>query len=1700
MIISYIEPVTSRRVRSTPQTDTSHTITGLTPNTEYTLTLTSVDTSGNEAPAPPHTVRTRARVITVPITIPNAIQNFMVTPVARDCTKMDLRWIRPSEPNVKEVRITWANPDGESQPVVITDLATTNRQITGLKSNTEYDFSIFSRNTTNEDSEITTQSARTSSCDPLQAPTRRASSVTTTSITLNWTNPPQRDFTHVILAAVPPTTDSDGNPIAVSTHSGEPGDRASHTISNLSVDTEYSFRLTAVDTSNDTAFTTLSLRTSPDTTTPPTPISNFGVRAVSADCTKMALTWDAPTDLDLRELRISWSPADGESQPVTVTSDFNTATSKTITGLKSNTPYTFQIIAEDNDGNTSSEVTGTATSTSTCDPLQAPTRRASSVTTTSITLNWTNPPQKDFTHVTVSAVSPTTDSYGNAIASTDHEGEPGATASHTIRNLSVDTEYSFRLTAVDTSDDTAFTTLSLRTSPDTTTPPSPIANFGVTAAPTDCTKMALTWDAPTELDLRELRISWLPADGESQPVRVTSDFATTTSKTITRLKSNTPYTFQIIAEDNDGNTSSEVTGTATRTSTCAALEAPTMRASSVTTTSITLNWTNPSQKDFTHVTLAAVSPTTDSYGNAIAVSTHSGEPGSRASHTIRNLSVNTEYSFRLTAVDTSNDTAAATLSVSTSPDRTTPPSPIANFGVTAVPTDCTKMALTWDAPTDLDLKELRISWLPADGESQPARVTSDFSTATSKTITRLRSNTSYTFKIIAEDNDGNASSEVTGTVTSTSTCDPLEAPTSGASSVTTTSITLNWTNPPQKDFTHVTITAVSPTTDSDGATIATSIHNGEPGATDSHTISNLSVNTEYSFRLTAVDRSNDTAATTLSVSTSPDSTTPPSPISNFGVTAVSTDCTKMALTWDAPTDLDLKELRINWSPTDGESQPVRVTSDFATATSKTITGLKSNTPYTFKIIAEDNDGNDSSEVTGIATRTSACAALEAPTIGASSATTTSITLNWTNPSQKDFTHVTLAPVSPTIDKNGNPIAVSTHRGEPGATDSHTITSLNADTEYTFRLTAVDTSNDAEATDSSVRTSPDSTTSPSPISNFRVTAVPTDCTKMALAWDAPTDLDLKELRINWSPTDGESQPVRVTSGFSTATSKTITRLKSNTSYTFKIIAEDNDGNTSSEVTGAITNTSDCGRLQAPTIGVSSATATSITLNWTNPSQKNFKHVTVAAVTPTVHSDGTTPIATTTHSGESGATDSHTITNLNADTAYTFRLTAVNTSDDPAATNSSVRTLPDADGDGWADNIDVDDDNDGLIEIHNLDMLRHIHNNQAGTSYDDEYSDAAIVLSPNNFDACGEDTENGGGTFCGAPTTRPSTCPSGSPDVDPHVTNEAYLCGYELVGDLDFADASSYATGSGNKAAWCTTADCNASTGTGFPGVGPTRGNINGFAAIFEGNGFTISHLYMRNTSSTGNNIGLFRLTTSDAQIRNLGLVGANVYGGGGRDHVGILVGQSRGSSIRSSYVKGSVHGGGARDYVGGLAGSNFLDTAVIIASYALVEANGDAGDDYVGGLVGCTSADSVTSSVKIVASYAVVEIDGGADDDWVGGLVGFGLLSVRIVASYVTGVVDGGAGTGDTVGGLAGIFPPARIHKSYSFVTKEGGDGGTDGTALPTGVSEVGDLTDDSTDATTYVGAEWNRASDNTQNAWKFGSSRGPRLRIRYLWR
>ena len=191
------------------------------------------------------------------------------------------------------------------------------------------------------------------------------------------------------------------------------------------------------------------------------------------------------------------------------------------------------------------------------------------------------------------------------------------------------------------------------------------------------------------------------------------------------------------------------------------------------------------------------------------------------------------------------------------------------------------------------------------------------------------------------------------------------------------------------------------------------------------------------------------------------------------------------------------------------------------------------------------------------------------------------------------------------------------------------------------------------------------------------------------------------------------------------------------------------------------------------------------------------------------------------------------------------------------------------------------------------------------------------------------------------------------------------GYELTSSLDFNSPDSYSAGA---------VDTKWTRGDGWLPINDNRSGLN---AEFEGNGHTISNLYIHRQGT--DSVGLFARVGGSGIILNAGVVNAEMEGS---SYAGILAGSNSGT-ITASYATGSVSG---RRYVGGLVGNNSSGGA-ITASYATGSVSGR--DNFVGGLVGLNGG-------AITASYATGSVSGGSS---VGGLVGYNSSGGAITASY-----------------------------------------------------------------------------------------------------
>ena len=478
-----------------------------------------------------------------------------------------------------------------------------------------------------------------------------------------------------------------------------------------------------------------------------------------------------------------------------------------------------------------------------------------------------------------------------------------------------------------------------------------------------------------------------------------------------------------------------------------------------------------------------------------------------------------------------------------------------------------------------------------------------------------------------------------------------------------------------------------------------------------------------------------------------------------------------------------------------------------------------------------------------------------------------------------------------------------------------------------------------------------------------------------------------------------------------------------------------------------------------------TDSTITLIWGSPADTvGYEGVTISAE----------PNAGNLSSAQQLDTSENTfqVTGLTVDTPYSFTIRtrySAGGKENNAVVEAQITNNP------------VDRDGDLLIDINSIEQLNNIRHTLDGSGYRD-----------------GAGAER---MQCGALS-----------DTD--------CTGYELMRNLDFADATSYASGMVDTALRPNNSDPDTATNSGWEPIG-ADGNL--FNSRFEGNGYTIHNLYGRR--STAGELGIFGATSSNSVIRSIGVATVRLYGSDASDDIGALVGESSGIII-ASYASGTVNGGAGDDDIGGLVGNN---STTIIASYASGTVNGGAGIDDIGGLAGVSA-----SSATITVSYASGTGNGGVDNDNIGALVGRAQGTVMI-GTYANGSANGDMGN-DFVGGLAGGFVGGTVTASYATATADGGvdDSDTVGSIginissiftatygfgaisnvdtptsdgiipRPDGVAAAGEgiagarmLTLDT------AGAQWNQAvitdspatTITTMNAWDFGdNTQAPALR------
>jgi len=208
----------------------------------------------------------------------------------------------------------------------------------------------------------------------------------------------------------------------------------------------------------------------------------------------------------------------------------------------------------------------------------------------------------------------------------------------------------------------------------------------------------------------------------------------------------------------------------------------------------------------------------------------------------------------------------------------------------------------------------------------------------------------------------------------------------------------------------------------------------------------LSAQTNYSYRVSAVDNAgNQSAQSTAASATTPACTTDTTPPTTpTGLVATGVSCSQVNLSWNASTDSGGSGLKGYNIYRNGAF----VKQVLAPATSTSDTGLSAQTTYSYRVSAVDNAGNQSAQGTASGATTSSCSDTTPPSmpmgVFATAASSSQINLSWI----------------PSTDTGGSGLAgYNVYRGGVliGGTTlaSYSNTGLTANTQYCYTVKAYD---------------------------------------------------------------------------------------------------------------------------------------------------------------------------------------------------------------------------------------------------------------------------------------------------------------------------------------------------------------------------------------------------------------------------------------------------------------------------------------------------------------------------------------------------------------------------------------------------------------------------------------------------------------------
>jgi titin len=876
---------------------------------------------------------------------------------------------------------------------------------------------------------------------PSPITTLALTTVSTSQIDLSWSQPSLNGYTFVDY-----TIERSFDGVVWQNHATTTNTTYQDTL-NTNENTEYHYR---VYTQN--SFGTSTAGNAEIAYTLPTPPAAV-TTTVQSD-TQIDLVWNNPIGTAHSGFLIEQS-TDAGANWSTITTTTNQLLSHNAVGLTPLTEYQFRVSTVNQAGNSVPSPTTTATTFGHPDVPTGTT--ATALPGSQIQLDWVAPTNTNGAPITSYQIERSTDggvTWGILIASTGNTN-----LTHTDTGLTTTQEYYYRVSAIN-----SYGTGSPGTSASAIASDVPSQVTGLTANPAINYTIDLSWTTPNG---NGYAVSGYTIErniaGAGWVTIVTDTGSTATTYADINLSANTVYEYRVSAIN--------VVGTGAVSSTVASNAGdvpgtPVLTLTALPSSTIQLDWTTPSDNGFA-ITTYAVEKSTDGTNwspltsiNAIT----SQDTG---------LTNGQNYYYRVTAVNqVGNSVFSSAVSVVAGD------TPSALGSLTAVTQSDTSIQLTWTPATanGYAVTGYKVEQ-SLDGVAFTDVTANTQSTAVSYTVTGLTDSTDYYFKVTGINALGLGALGPVAQGHTFGAPDPFVTLTSSS---TTSSSTLNW-QAPYDHGSSITSYRV------EILNLVNGIGNGQwltlttlTPSTLTNTHLSLQSNTEYSYRVVAINPYGSTTSATV-------------PITTFAVpltlTATPSSGTAIDLSWTASSGASSYTI---YSSSDNITFTVDGTS---TNTTYQDTGLNLGTTVYYKYT-----------ITNAAGESAQSASVSATSYNVPGATTG---LTLTNPTP---TTARLTWTAPTTDGGDSNISYTIHRSTDGTTwgtpygTSTTLSfddsSLAPNQQYYWKVNAVNSAGWGSDSATVTYTVPDVPNSPS---NLTASLVGSTNSAGTLTWGEPTDL-------------------------------------------------------------------------------------------------------------------------------------------------------------------------------------------------------------------------------------------------------------------------------------------------------------------------------------------------------------------------------------------------------------------------------------------------------------------------------------------------------------------------------------------------------------------------------------------------------------------